>query len=141
MSNINTILNKIAKANKVELAKHEIELALVDEANSLIKIANENIDKIDEAENLFNLTLDKYQAIRDSFLKADSLSLTSSNKLEKNISEINVLINNLKKMSSELGLNYLDIKEAKLLESTLKMAIQYNSGGKKISAEIRKYIK
>lgn len=31
MSNINTILNKIAKADKVELAKHKVELALRDD--------------------------------------------------------------------------------------------------------------
>ena len=140
MNTRKSVYNKLFN-EKTELAKHEVELALVDEANNLIKTANENIDKIDEAENLFNLTIDKYQAVRDSFLKADSLSITSSNKLEKSISDINVLISNLKKMSAELGLNYLDIKEAKLLESTLKMAIQYNSGGKKISSEIRKYIK
>ena len=140
MNTRKSVYNKLF-TEKTELAKHEVELALVDEANNLIKTANENIDKIDEAENLFNLTIDKYQAVRDSFLKADSLSITSSNKLEKSISDINVLISNLKKMSAELGLNYLDIKEAKLLESTLKMAIQYNSGGKKISSEIRKYIK
>lgn len=41
MSNINNILNKIAKAEKVELAKHEVELALVDD----IKKAAESVEK------------------------------------------------------------------------------------------------
>lgn len=49
MSNINTILNKIAKAEKVELAKHEVELFKVEDT---IKLYNKGLADLKTADAL-----------------------------------------------------------------------------------------
>ena len=139
MSTLNNIIKKISV--KEELSKYQVELALVDDAKKVIDTANLYIDKIDQAETLLNSSVDRYNKLREDFIKSDSMMLSASNNLSKAVNEINALLNNFKKMSTDLGINVNDIKEFKILEQTLKNALVYQEGSQSMSKEIRKYIK
>ena len=86
MSNMNNILNKIAKAEKVELAKHEVQLALVDDIKKLIQEANNNKNAYSIQAELTVQQLQKTKIIaqnwRDSLNQANGkiIDLTNSAK-------------------------------------------------------------
>jgi hypothetical protein len=126
MSNVNNILKKIAKAEKIELAKHHVELeSLQDYSNivgSLIDSRGMAVNKVRETAQIFK------SAISD---------------LERGIKLANQAINmgiNIEKQAKDLGVDlpskFKSTKDRNILEleEMKKLEILYN----RISSEIQK---
>lgn len=106
MSNMNNILNKIAKAEKVELAKHQVELNLIDsmiqEDLKILKIVNDYRAEVKQFEKNFRVLFRKY---------ADQENEVRNN-IKKYLSEYDV-------KAKELGLNINSDEKVKNLRDKL----------------------
>tara|TARA_Y100000004_G_scaffold189119_1_gene244271 strand:- start:982 stop:1539 length:558 start_codon:yes stop_codon:yes gene_type:complete len=118
-----------------------VELSLVGDAKSIVKKAQKEIDGLDEGENIFLNAEDKYEKIRDEFLKADAITLASGKRLEKIAKEMQDIKSEFDKIGKELGLDYKDVKEYKDLKFYLDTAITFSKQSKEFSKKIRKYLK
>jgi|LakMenEpi03Aug12_release.lakeMendotaPanAssembly.Ray.scaffolds.fasta_scaffold1606869_1 uncharacterized protein (DUF3084 family) len=106
---INNILKKIEKANEVEnveLAKHEVELALVDDLN---KVVSEYIKSNANFQTVFN----EHKQLDDRFmaLKARAREFYAFDK--KIYTEAQKVINNIKQQAKDLGVDPNSIKGLK----------------------------
>ena len=106
---INNILKKIEKANevqKVELEKHEVELALVDDLN---KVVSEYIKSNANFQTVFN----EHKQLDDRFmaLKARAREFYAFDK--KIYAEAQKVINNIKQQAKDLGVDANSIKGLK----------------------------
>lgn len=105
MSSINNILKKIAKSEKVELAKHEVNLALVDDVQSLYNSANKiyksNTDTLtkyaNQLEGMFQKSADEYKKALDKFTQLEKMSKELGIQLPSDVTKLKSLI--------EFGLN------------------------------------
>lgn len=100
---INNILKKIEKANevqKVELAKHEIELALVDDVQTLYNSANKiyqsNTDTLKkyatQLEGMFQKSADEYKKAMDKFTQLEKMSKELGLQLPNDVVKLKSLI-------------------------------------------------
>jgi hypothetical protein len=109
---MNNIINKIAQMERnaaeiqgVELAKHEVELALVDDVQNLYNIANKsykaNTDSLNriakQLESEFQKTADEYKKALDKYNQLEKMSKDLGVPLPNEISKLKGLI--------EFGLN------------------------------------
>jgi hypothetical protein len=109
---MNNILNKIAQMERnaaelqsVELAKHEVELALVDDVQNLYNAANKsykaNTDQLmsfaSKMESSFQKTADEYKKALDKYNQLEKMSKDLGVPLPNEISKLKGLI--------EFGLN------------------------------------
>jgi hypothetical protein len=109
---MNNILNKIAQMERnaaeikgVELAKHEVELALVDDVQNLYNAANKsykaNTDSLNriakQLESEFQKTADEYKKALDKYNQLEKMSKDLGVPLPNEISKLKGLI--------EFGLN------------------------------------
>ena len=106
---INNILKKIEKANevqKVELAKHEVELALIDDLN---KVVSEYIKSNANFQTVFN----EHKQLDDRFmaLKVKAREFYAFDK--KIYAEAQKVINNIKQQAKDLGVDPNNIKGLK----------------------------
>jgi len=106
---INNILKKIEKANEVqnvELAKHEVELALVDDLN---KVVSDYIKSNANYQTVFN----EYKQLHDRFmaLKVKAREFYAFDK--KIYAEAQKVINNIKQQAKDLGVDPNNIKGLK----------------------------
>lgn len=97
MSNMNNILNKIAKAEKVELAKHEVQLATL---QMIVSMHDDGIDIYKQGQNWAK----EMEAFTKKTRELNRMATALSNGLEKEI-------NNFEKQAKELGLNTNNIPE------------------------------
>ena len=118
-----------------------VNLSLVGDAKAVIKKADNELGKLDEAENDFNNAVSKYEKIKDSFLKADAQTLGSVKRIKDIVKQMEAIKSQFIKAGKDLGVDYKDIKEYKNLETVLKFAISYSKSGLEQSKEIRKYLK
>lgn len=104
MSNINTILKNIAKAEKVELAKHKIDLA---SATDLPKLYG---DAVSMNKDIYGDTFRRIDALKSVLNKKESDAL-------KMISDLDGAMIDFAKKAKELGIdpktapNYTDAKK------------------------------
>jgi len=109
---MNNILNKIAQMERnaaelqsVELAKHEVELALVDDVQNLYNAANKsykaNTDQLmsfaSKMESSFQKTADEYKKALDKYNQLEKMSKDLGVQLPNEVSKLKGLI--------EFGLN------------------------------------
>ena len=133
-----TALNEIIQeSNKPK----KVELNLVSDAKSVVKKAQKEIDGLDEGENIFLNAEDKYEKVRDEFLKADAKTLGSRNRLEKVVKEMESVKSQFDKAGKELGVDYKSIKEYKDLDFWLDTSMTFSKQATAVSKKIRKYLK
>jgi hypothetical protein len=96
MNTLKTTMSKIAKIEqpKVELAKHEVELALIDDIKKLNDLTEAEAKKF----------VDTYKKI---FSQLD-ITINAGEKYYQNASKYEALLAEVDKKSKELGLNALD---------------------------------
>lgn len=112
MSSINNILNKIAKTEKVALAKHEVNLALVDE---LKKVNDDILNSLKTADN-------SWRAYQDYLTRADApfkKMIQMRESLLSSTAKIEQLLNNAETQAKNLGLNVNDIPLYSVIKSNL----------------------
>lgn len=134
------IIKEITEKVMTKLAIEKIELSLVDDSKTVVKKAQVEFDKLDKAEYNYQNAIDKYEKIRDIFLEADAMTSGSKNRLKKIIAEMDEIKNQFVKTGKDLGIDYKQIPEYKILEMNLKTAIDYEEGATEQSKEIRKYL-
>ena len=96
---LNDILKKISQPEKTELAKHEVELALIDDFRKLLNIATADYKEFNDAYNKFN-----------DFKK---LVIAFGEKYTGNTEKLETLYSQMFKTSKELGLDFNSTKEGK----------------------------
>ena len=134
LSALNEIIRETNKPQKVELN-------LVSDAKSIVKKAMKEIDGLEKGENIFLKAEDKFEKVRDEFLKADAITKASGNRLEKIAKEMQDIKSQFDKAGKELGVDYKGIKEYKDLKFNLDTAITFSKQAKEVSKKIRKYLK
>ena len=111
MNTIKTIYDKLF-TEKVELAKHEVELASIGELQRLNQEANKNLADFVK---------------RESEIKAIARALISSaEKFNDNNTNINIVLKDLSKQFKDLGLNFLDNEDVKASQKILKINFDVN---------------
>jgi hypothetical protein len=134
---LNDILKKIAQSEKLELAKHNVELALLDDFK---KEANETVvqgDLLKKESNEIEKTLNAYFKLKDD-LENQKKSLESRlSAIETRIQNINVGYNRTSKIyqdlvnkTSDLGIDY-----PKSIDNTLKNIADLVKYSKSISTK------
>lgn len=123
------ILKKIAefdKVNETKLAKHEVNLALIDVINAESKKANDIISKVDQLENEFNVAEKKILDIRKQFNSYKAAAKSSTDNLDN---ELNKLI----QQSKDLGIDFNSIPAYKngkqiysIISTISKLIDEYN---------------
>ena len=99
MSTLNNILSKINKAEKTELAKHEVELGIMTDIEKNVSIANAQLGKINGAyldlkDKLSNL---KKESVSLNKIKEDLLK--NKTKAEAQAKDLGVDISGMKQIS------------------------------------------
>jgi hypothetical protein len=92
MNTLQNVYNKLA--DKTELAKHEVELAIIDELVSLTKVVNDTIGG-------FNKT-------NEILIKEARMAVTQATNAQKEFQKVDKILMSMKKQFADLGLNYLD---------------------------------
>lgn len=88
MSNINTILNKIAKSDKVELAKHEVELANINDFNNLAISADNLYKKFNDSYSALEKTIPAVLANGNQFIAVMENASNLNMELDKKFKEL-----------------------------------------------------
>jgi hypothetical protein len=123
---LNNILKKIAQSEKTELAKHNIELGLVDTTKGLQKMVKERISFFDKLISEIN----KVEDLKSNLITQakNTYSVFEMNNKELNILTKQITDNEvaLSKVAKELNLNVREIPEFKeLLDLKEKMVSTY----------------
>jgi hypothetical protein len=151
MNKVNNILKMIAQmdanANEIKLAKHEVELGLVDD---LIKLVSSNKNAISEASRYIDnvkITWQKLYSVKDEVDNMNSYIKnipSAKNELGFNNQEINKILSKIELQSKELGVDaknvkgYLDAqKEIEKNNEYIKQLEQQKSIGEKILSELK----
>lgn len=130
MSNMNNILKKIAKAEKVELAKHEVELALVDDLNEIISEAKRVISLQDDGLKWYNKAIEAHKQFLIQLTDSIGIIQSSEKYIPKLPEQIQNITGKLGNQAKELG---LDPKQIKGYVDALKLygELTSNSGRSK----------
>ncbi len=100
MNTLNSVYETINKlSDKTELAKHEVELALIDDFRKLLSIATTDFKEFNDAYNKFN-----------NFKK---LVIIFGEKYASNTDKLESMYSQMFKTSKELGLDFNSTKEGK----------------------------
>ena len=118
-----------------------VNFAVIDDLKKITKEATNLLGKLDEIENDFNNAVTKYDKLRDVFLKADAGTLATVRKIKEIVKEMQTLKQKFEKGAKDIGIDFKNIQEYRVLEQTLKFALSYSKSGEEQSKDIRKYIK
>jgi hypothetical protein len=99
MNTTKSVYNRLFSEDKVELEKHEVELALIDDFNKLLNQSRADYNEFNDAYNKFK-----------DFQK---LVVHFGDKYSTNGEKLATLYSEMSKKSKELGLNFSTTKEGK----------------------------
>jgi F0F1-type ATP synthase membrane subunit b/b' len=123
MNTLKTTMSKIAQIEqpeRTELAKHEVELALVDD---LKKLASLSENQLKTNKNLQTVLVGMADSINNKLKEIDAVN-NQNDDLLKNAENLH---NNFKKLAQDLGIDYKNTEANKIYESILKNALLMNA--------------
>jgi len=123
MNTLKTTMSKIAQIEQPErtdLAKHEVELALVDD---LKKLASLSENQLKTNKNLQTVLVGMADSINNKLKEIDAVN-NQNDDLLKNAENLH---NNFKKLAQDLGIDYKNTEANKIYESILKNALLMNA--------------
>lgn len=123
MSNLNTILNKLGKIEAIHgtnLAKHEIELSIKDDAKQLVTKYYGLTDTINS----------KYSAIQKE-IRVLTEKIDEANKLANEMPKV---ISKYENLAKELGIDVNNIQELKDMKLAVKDIAQYKTLASKLKS-------
>lgn len=110
MSNLNTILKKIAQSEKTELAKHEVNLALVDDlAKLLVRMKAIDGALMKSVQKTIN-NIQSFSKVQNDLKDGYMTAIADRDDAKSDIKEALVLVEKIGKQARELGLNPNDVK-------------------------------
>lgn len=123
MSNLNTILNKLGKIEEIHetnLAKHEVELSIKDDAKQLITKYYGLTDTINS----------KYSAIQKE-IRVLTEKIDEANKLANEMPKV---ISKYENLAKEIGIDVNNVQELKDMNLAVKDIVQYKTLSSKLKS-------
>jgi bifunctional ADP-heptose synthase (sugar kinase/adenylyltransferase) len=131
---VNKILTKLSK-NQVKPSK--INLSVISDAKQVVREAGDEIDFVDKLQNEIMDDLRKIEQI-GSKIKSNISGLDNA---KGYLSEIKNSMKQIQKAADELGADFKNIQEWRLLDSSIDVIADLESDNKRIKQDAKKYIK
>jgi len=133
---VHKILTKLAN-QKVELDTQKINLSVISDAKQVVKEAGDEIDFVDKLQNEI---MDDLRKIEQIGLKIKS-NISGLDNAKGYLSEIKNSMKQIEKAADELGADFKNIQEWKLLDSSVDIIADLEADNKSIKQDAKKYIK
>lgn len=119
MNTLKTVYNKLF-SEKTELAKHEVELSVVDDLKKMVSMSD---NQLKTNKNLQSVLFGMVDNINNKLKELDKVN-NDNLEMRKNVE---VIYNNFKKSAQDLGIDYKNTEGAKLYEQFLKNSLLMNA--------------
>ena len=133
---VHKILTKLSN-HKVELDTQKINLSVISDAKQVVKEAGDEIDFVDKLQNEI---MDDLRKIEQIGLKIKS-NISGLDNAKGYLSEIKNSMKQIQKAADELGADFKNIQEWKLLDSSVDIIADLEADNKSIKQDAKKYIK
>jgi GTP1/Obg family GTP-binding protein len=133
---VHKILTKLANY-KVELDTQKINLSVISDAKQVVKEAGDEIDFVDKLQNEIMDDLRKIEQI-GSKIKSNISGLDNA---KGYLSEIKNSMKQIQKAADELGADFKNIQEWKLLDASVDIIADLEADNTRIKQDAKKYIK
>lgn len=133
---VQKIITKLSQ-NKIDLTTKKIDLSVISDATQIIREAGDEIDFVDKLQNEI---MDDLRKIEQIGLKIKS-NINGLDNAKGYLSEIKNSMKQIQKAADELGADYKNIREWKLLDSSVDIIADLEADNKKIKQDAKKYIK
>ena len=131
---VKRILTKLSK-NKSTI--HKISLSVISDAKQVVREAGDEIDFVDKLQNEIISDLNRIEKIAIK-IKGDIDGLDNAKGYK---SEIKNSMKQIQKAADELGADFKNIQEYKLLDASLDIIDDFESDNKRIKQDAKKYLK
>ena len=133
---VQKIITKLSNY-KVELDTQKINLSVISDAKQVVKEAGDEIDFVDKLQNEIMDDLRKIEQI-GSKIKSNISGLDNA---KGYLSEIKNSMKQIQKAADELGADFKNIQEWKLLDASVDIIADLEADNKRIKEDAKKYIK
>ena len=131
---VKRILTKLSE-NKSTI--HKISLSVISDAKQVVREAGDEIDFVDKLQNEIISDLNRIEKIAIK-IKGDIGGLDNAKGYK---SEIKNSMKQIQKAADELGADFKNIQEYKLLDASLDIIDDFESDNKRIKQDAKKYLK
>ena len=133
---VQKIITKLSNY-KVELDTQKINLSVISDAKQVVKEAGDEIDFVDKLQNEI---MDDLRKIEQIGLKIKS-NISGLDNAKGYLSEIKNSMKQIEKAADELGADFKNIQEWKLLDASVDIIADLEADNKRIKEDAKKYIK
>jgi DNA repair ATPase RecN len=133
---VQKIITKLSNY-KVELDTQKINLSVISDAKQVVKEAGDEIDFVDKLQNEIMDDLRKIEQI-GSKIKSNISGLDNA---KGYLSEIKNSMKQIQKAADELGADFKNIQEWKLLDASVDIIADLEADNTRIKQDAKKYIK
>lgn len=127
----------LTKLSETKLASQKINLSVISDAKQVVKEAGDEIDFVDKLQNEIMDDLRKIEQI-SSKIKSNIGGLDNAKGYQ---TEIKNSMKQIQKAADELGADFKNIQEWKLLDASIDIIADLEADNQKIKQEAKKYIK
>ena len=127
----------LAKLSKNKSTIHKISLSVISDAKQVVREAGDEIDYVDKLQNEIISDLNRIEKIAIK-IKSDIGGLDNAKGYK---SEIKNSMKQIQKAADELGADFKNIQEYKLLDASLDIIDDFESDNKRIKQDAKKYLK
>ena len=127
----------ITKLSKNQVKPLKINLSVISDAKQVVREAGDEIDFVDKLQNEIMDDLRKIEQI-GSKIKSNISGLDNA---KGYLSEIKNSMKQIQKAADELGADFKNIQEWRLLDSSIDVIADLESDNKRIKQDAKKYIK
>ena len=127
----------LTKLSENKLITHKISLSVISDAKQVVREAGDEIDYVDKLQNEIISDLNRIEKISIK-IKGDIDGLDNAKGYK---SEIKNSMKQIQKAADELGADFKNIQEWKLLDASLDIIDDFESDNKRIKQDAKKYLK
>ena len=127
----------LTKLSENKLITHKISLSVISDAKQVVREAGDEIDYVDKLQNEIISDLNRIEKIAIK-IKGDIGGLDNAKGYK---SEIKNSMKQIQKAADELGADFKNIQEWKLLDASLDIIDDFESDNKQIKQDAKKYLK
>lgn len=130
---VNKILTKLSKEKELK----KIKLSVISDAKKVIKEAGSEIDFVDKLQNKIIDSIQRIEKIA-SDIRSDISDLDSAKQYK---TEVRASMKRIQDAAAELGADYKNIQEWRLLDASIDLIDELDSDNKRIKQDAKKYLK
>jgi glutamine synthetase type III len=127
----------LTKLSEYKSTIHKISLSVISDAKQVVSEAGDEIDFVDKLQNEIISDLNRIEKIAIK-IKGDIDGLDNAKGYK---SEIKNSMKQIQKAADELGADFKNIQEYKLLDASLDIIDDFESDNKRIKQDAKKYLK